>query len=55
MRAHPIDVPVLLNSTEIYKAQTTGKLIVNKHACMGAVAYELGNTSSRTITEVKQR
>ena len=27
----------------------------DKHSAFGAAAYQLGNTSSRTITEVKQR
>ena len=29
--------------------------LYNKPMCFGAAAYQLGNTSSRTITEVKQR
>ena len=32
-----------------------GKLAENKGSYEGAAAYQLGNTSSRTITEVKQR
>ena len=29
--------------------------VSNKFKSLGAAAYQLGNTSSRTITEVKQR
>ena len=30
-------------------------LVLTKYIWFGAAAYQLGNTSSRTITEVKQR
>ena len=30
-------------------------MVTNKSAVKGVAAYQLGNTSSRTITEVKQR
>ena len=45
---------VLGNSLEMHRVpvKAVGKVPV---LTMGAAAYQLGNTSSRTITEVKQR